>query len=224
MQATALAPPRTPTLQAIEEEIFNGLTHGIGVVLSIAGFWGLLSLTEVQGSPWHFLACAIYGGSLVTLYTVSTLYHSTQNPWWKERLRLCDHMCIFLTIAGTYTPFTLISLQGAWGWTLFAMVWSLAAIGIWFKLRYRYSMEYVSLALYLSMGWVALLAIKPILETMPLGAVLWVLAGGAAYSIGTIFYVCDERRYFHAIWHVFVLAGSVLHYCAVLFYVVPLGV
>jgi len=223
MQATALSPARSVSLQAIEEEIFNGLTHGIGVVLSVAGFWGLLSLTEVQGSPWHCLACAIYGGSLVTLYTVSTLYHSTQNAWWKERLRLCDHMCIFLTIAGTYTPFTLISLRGPWGWTLFALVWSVAAVGIWFKLRFGYSKEYVSLALYLSMGWLALLAVKPILETMPLGAVLWVLAGGLAYSIGTIFYVCDGRRYFHAIWHVFVLAGSVAHYCAVVFYVVPLA-
>lgn len=206
-----------------EEEIVNGLTHGLGMVLSLAGLWGLISLTSARGTVWQVVGCAIYGASLVTLYTASTLYHSARHPRWKEVLRVADHVSIYLLIAGTYTPFTLVCLPRPWGAILLVVVWTLALLGIVCKLWFWEQFEFLSLGFYLAMGWLALIAAKPILETMPASAVLWMLAGGMSYTVGTIFYALDSRRFFHAIWHVFVLGGSVAHYCAVLWYVVPLG-
>lgn len=210
--------------RAIEEELANGLTHGLGLVLSVAGMVGLVVLTALHGTIWHVVGCTVYGTSLVLLYLVSTLYHSVRDPGWKRVLRRVDHMAIFLLIAGTYTPFTLVNLRGPTGWTLFALVWGLAVAGIAFKLRWGHRLEWVSLALYLSMGWLCVIAAKQIVATIPTGGLLWLLGGGLCYTFGTIFYALDHRwRYFHAVWHVFVLAGSGLHYVAVLLYVVPLA-
>src|SRR5690606_17139523 len=141
------------TIRTIEQEIANGITHGVGLVLSIAGLIGLIALTTMKGNMWHVVGCTVYGGSLVILYTASTLYHSIQHPRAKRILRTVDHASIYLLIAGTYTPFTLVNLRGPWGWTLFGIVWGLAILGILFKLSYGFKLERLSLVVYLAMGW-----------------------------------------------------------------------
>ena len=211
------------SLAAIEDEIANGVTHGIGLGLSIAGLVGLIVLTSLHGSIWHIVGCTVYGASLVVLYTASTLYHAVQHIRAKQILRLVDHIAIYLLIAGTYTPFTLVNLRGPWGWTLFGIVWGLAALGAVFKLVYGHGLPWLSLTLYLAMGWVAVIAARPLFDAVPTGCLLWLLGGGLAYTVGTVFYAWDSIRYFHAVWHLFVLAGSALHYCAVIYYVVPFG-
>ena len=214
----------TVTIQAIEEEIANGVTHGLGLLLSIAGLYALVVLTSAYGNAWHVVGCTIYGSSLVALYAVSTLYHSLPNPRWKVILRRIDHIAMFLLIAGTYTPFTLVNLRGPFGWTLFGLVWGLAVVGIVFKLVYGHRLEWLSLALYLTMGWICLIAAKPIIAVIPTAGLLWLLAGGLCYTAGTVFYAYDHAvRFFHTVWHLFVLAGSALHFGAVFYYVVPLA-
>ena len=209
------------TIASIENEIANGVTHGIGLLLAIGGLCSLIVLTAYHGTVWHIVGCTIYGASLVILYTASTLYHSVQRPALKAVLRTIDHAAIFLLIAGTYTPFTLVNLHGPLGWTLFAAVWTLAVIGIAMKIIWGHRWQWFSLAMYLGMGWLCLLAAKPLMAVIPTGA-LWLLAaGGLAYTVGTIFYTLDDIRFFHAVWHVFVMAGSILHFLAVVFYVVP---
>lgn len=215
---------RPVTLQAIEEEIANGVTHGLGLLLSIVGLYALVALTSAYGNAWHVVGCTVYGASLVLLYGVSTLYHGLQNATWKRVLRRVDHIAIFLLIAGTYTPFTLVNLRGPFGWTLFGLVWGLAVLGIVFKLVWGHRLEWLSLALYLTMGWICVIAAKPIIEAIPTNGLLWLLAGGLCYTAGTIFYALNHSvRYFHAVWHIFVLAGSALHFGAVFYYVVPLA-
>jgi len=214
-------PHLSVSIASIEDEIANGVTHGIGLLLAIGGLCSLCVLTAYHGNVWHIVGCSIYGASLVILYTASTLYHSVQRPALKAMLRTVDHAAIFLLIAGTYTPFTLVNLRGPLGWSLFAAVWTLAVIGITMKIVWGHRWQWVSLAMYLAMGWICLFAAKPLMAAIPTGA-LWLLAaGGVAYTVGTIFYVLDDIRYFHAVWHVFVMAGSILHFLAVAFYVVP---
>jgi len=215
--------PRVTWL-AVEEELANSISHGIGLVLSLAGFFALVTLAVLRGGVWHIVGVSVYGASLVTLYLASTAYHGVSRPRIKRALRTADHIAIYLLIAGTYTPFTLISLHGAWGWTLFGIVWGLALLGIVMKLAWRTHPEALSLGVYLVMGWVCIIAIKPILETLPIAAFAWLLAGGLAYSIGTIFYIKDSRPYFHTIWHFFVILGSALHFYAVMFYVLPMAI
>lgn len=219
------APAEHVTLRRIEEEIANGVTHGIGLLLSVGGLCALLVLTIARGNVWHVVGCTVYGSSLVILYTASTLYHSFRNPRIKQVLRTVDHAAIFLLIAGTYTPFTLVNLRGPWGWTLFAVVWTLAILGIVGKIIFGHRFEWISLSAYLAMGWLCVIAARPIMDTVPTGALWWLLAGGVAYTVGTIFYAADRRvPYFHAVWHVFVILGSVFHFLAVMFYVVPMAV
>lgn len=213
--------PQAVTWTSIEDEFANGVTHGIGLMLAMGGLCSLVVLTAYRGDLSHIVGCTVFGVSLVILYGASTLYHVVTQPRLKKTLQIVDHVAIFLLIAGTYTPFTLVNLHGFWSWTLFGLVWSLATLGIVAKLRWGDRWRWLSLVAYLSLGWCCLIAVKPLIESVPRGALLWLLAGGLAYTVGTIFYALDHIRYFHAIWHLFVMAGSVCHFCAVVFYVVP---
>lgn len=205
------------------EEIANSITHGVGIVLSIAGLAVLTAYASLYGSAWHIISSVIFGTTLILLYTASTLYHSIQTPHIKHVMRILDHSAIFLLIAGTYTPFTLVSLRGPWGWTLFGIVWGLAAVGILFQTTLLQRWVVASVLLYVGMGWVVVAAIKPMLAAIAPGGIALLVLGGLAYTSGIGFYVKRSMRYHHAIWHGFVLAGSVLHFFAVLFYVIPPG-
>ncbi|WP_043768835.1 PAQR family membrane homeostasis protein TrhA [Algiphilus aromaticivorans] len=210
-------------LYSLGEEIAHSVTHGLGVLASIVGLCVLVAFAALNGGTVDIVASAVFGGTLILLYTASTLYHSIPLPATKSVLRVIDHASIYLLIAGTYTPFTLITLAGPWGWSLFATVWSLAALGVGFKLFTTGRFEKLSLLIYIAMGWCGVVAAVPLLEALP-PAGLWLLVGGGlAYTGGVVFYAMESLRYHHAIWHLFVLAGSVLHYFAVLFYVLPQG-
>lgn len=221
VQEAGVSAERKVSLYRIEDEIANGVTHGIGLMMAFGGLCSLIVLTVARGNIWHIVGCTVYGLSLVILYSASTIYHLVQEPRWKEALRKLDHVAIYLLIAGTYTPFTLVSLHGAWSWILFGIVWGLATIGIVAKILWGDRWQWVSLAAYLGLGWSALIAARPIIESIPMAGLGWLLAGGLAYTFGVIFFALDRYKYFHAVWHLFVIMGSVFHFCAVLFYVVP---
>jgi len=209
----------TPQTEA--EELANSITHGVGLVLSVIGWVALMVLAYLFGDVWHLLSCGIYGGTLVFLYGASTCYHSARQPRAKRILRIVDHVAIFLLIAGTYTPFTMIFLWDGFGWIVLSLVWGIAIVGLLFKIFSQRRFHWSATAIYLLMGWVSVLFIDPMLQAIPLGALLWLLAGGLAYTVGVIFFGWHGLPYSHAIWHVFVLVGSITHYCAVLFYVLP---
>ena len=204
-----------------KEELINSITHGAGVALSIAGLAVLVTLAALRGTAWHIVSCSVYGATLVLLYTASTLYHSMRSPRVKRFFRIIDHAAIYLLIAGTYTPFTLVNLRGGWGWTLFGLVWGLAVLGVLFKIFFVDRFPIASTIVYILMGWLAVIAIKPLLAAVPSGGILWLLAGGLAYTLGVVFFAWEKIPYNHAAWHVFVLTGSICHYFAVLFYVLP---
>jgi hemolysin III len=198
------------------EELANSLTHGVGLVLAVVGLVALIATAALRGGALQVVGCAVFGASLVLLYTSSTLYHSVRSPGAKSFLRTVDHSAIFLLIAGTYTPFTLVTLRGPWGWWLFAVVWSLAVAGITLRLVMRRRPTVLFLSLYLAMGWCVVVAARPLFAAVgPVGAAL-VVAGGLAYTAGVPFYVWRRLPYHHAVWHGFVLAGSAFHYAAVL--------
>jgi len=202
------------------EELANACTHGFGLLLSIVGLIVLVTAASALGVR-EIASCSIYGASLILVYTTSTLYHSSTHDATKQRLRTLDHVAIFLLIAGTYTPFVLIALRGAWGWSLFAIVWMLAVLGVAFELTALRRFRRAMIALYIAMGWVGLIALKPLVAALP-SAGLWLLfGGGVSYTFGVLFYVWRSLRYHHAVWHLFVLGGSVLQYFAVLWYVLP---
>lgn len=207
---------------SMAEEIANSLTHGLGIILSIAGFGALVAAAVAGGGgAIEIVSCAIYGSTLVVLYTISTLYHGIPHAGPKRVLRVLDHLAIFLLIAGTYTPFVLIALRGVWGWTLFAIIWTLAALGTAIELSQLARFRRAMVALYVLMGWVGVIAIKPLVAAIP-PAGLWLLfGGGVSYTAGIIFYRWRSLPYHHAVWHLFVLGGSVLQYFAVLNYVLP---
>lgn len=210
---------RTENSIHLGEEIANSITHGLGVLLSIAGLAVLVTLAALHGSAWHIVACSVYGATLVLLYLSSTLYHAIQAPRAKRVFRVFDHSAIYLLIAGTYTPFLLITLRGKLGWTLFGLQWGLAVAGIVFKSLTREGYEIASTIVYALMGWMGIVGIKAIYASLSLGGVAWILAGGLSYTIGILFFAIN-RRYCHAIWHLFVLAGSVCHFYAVLRFIV----
>ncbi len=205
---------------ALAEEIASSLTHGLGIVLSIAGLATLVAVAALGGDGWTLAAGIVYGTTLILLFTASTLYHSIPNAGAKPVLRVLDHAAIFLLIAGTYTPFALVTLRGPWGYTLFAVVWTLAVIGIALELR-RVRNRLVMVALYLGMGWVGIIAIGPLLERLSSGGLWLLFGGGVCYTLGVPFYLWRRLPYNHALWHVFVLAGSVLQFLAVLLHVMP---
>lgn len=214
---------RGATPQSAAEERANCITHGLGLVLSIGGWGVLMALAGLLGGGWHVLSCGIYGSTLVFLYAASTCYHSARRRRTKRMLRIVDHVAIFLLIAGTYTPFAMVFLRDGIGWTLLALVWGVAVVGLLFKIFSRRRFHWSTTGLYLLMGWLSVLFIEPVLAAVPLGALLWIAVGGFAYTIGVVFYRWEALPYSHAIWHVFVLIGSISHYLAVLLYVVPVG-
>jgi len=203
----------------LAEDITNSITHGIGAALSIAGLTVLVVFASLKGDPWRIVSLSIYGSTLVALYLTSTLYHGIQSPRAKEIFRRLDHVAIFLLIAGTYTPFTLVTMRGGVGWIMFASVWALAVVGVLLKAFYMGRFERLSLALYLGMGWIALLSIKPAIAMIPGWGLIGLLIGGLFYTFGVVFYAWERLPFGHSIWHVFVLAGSISHFFTILFVV-----
>jgi hemolysin III len=204
------------------EELANSLIHGIGTILSIAALSVLTAFASVYGNTWHIVSVSVYGTTLIFLYTASTLYHSIQHPLVKKNLRILDHSAIFMLIAGTYTPFTLVNLRGPWGWSLFALIWCLAFFGITIQFSRRMPWPLISLVLYVGMGWTILVAIRPLISSVSIGGIILLLLGGLAYTFGIVFYGWKRLKFHHAVWHLFVLTGSILHFFAVLFYVILL--
>jgi hemolysin III len=199
----------------LREEIVNALTHGIGAVIALAAGAVLITLAAVYGDMWQLAGAIVFGATLLLLYLASTLYHAIPHPIAKLRLKVFDHCAIYLLIAGTYTPFTLIGLRDDGGWLLFGVIWTLALAGIVFKLFFTGRFKLVSTLIYVAMGWIALLAIGPMLRQLPPVTLGWLFAGGVAYTVGALFYMSRRLRYAHAIWHLFVIAGSVCHFVAV---------
>ena len=202
----------------IKEEIWNCIIHGIGIVLGITGLVVLVTFSALYGNAWAVVSSAIFGASMIVLYSSSTIYHAVGSEKWKKRLKKLDHISIFYLIAGTYTPFLLINLRGALGWTLFGIVWGLALIGTFLKLLTSGSGTKVwSISLYLSMGWMIIFASKSLFQNLStLGAVFLIL-GGIFYTLGIFFYIWKSKKYTHAIWHFFVLAGTIMHFFSVLY-------
>ena len=203
------------------EELMHALSHGIGALLSVAALALMLSVSLHSGDNWHLFSSIVYGGSLILLYTSSTLYHAISDLDIKRKLRQLDHAAIFILIAGTYTPFTLINLRDNWGLPLFGLIWLIAIIGVIVEVATALKYKKLSLALYLGMGWMVIIAIQPMLEYVEQGGLILLLAGGLSYSAGVIFYIWKTLFMHHAIWHLFVLAGSVLHFLAVYYFVLP---
>ncbi|HNC51568.1 MAG TPA: hemolysin III family protein [Accumulibacter sp.] len=200
-------------------ERFNAWTHLVGAMLALAGAIVLVVLATQGGDPWKIVSVSIYGATLVMLYSFSALYHSVRGPA-KNILRKLDHQSIYLLIAGSYTPFCLVTLRGAWGWSLFAVVWGLALVGGLQEIRPRSDARVLSMVIYLVMGWAVLAALVPLLKALGTAGFLWVAAGGVLYTVGIAFYALDTRlRHAHGVWHLFVMAGSIAHYFAILYYV-----
>jgi hemolysin III len=205
------------------EEIANSITHGAGAILAIGGLVVLIVFAALYGTAWHIVSCSIFGAALILLYLASTLYHAIRDPGAKSILRILDHAAILVLIAGTYTPITLVSLHGPWGWTLFAIIWGLALLGIVLEITRLRRFRGALISLYVIMGWAVVAAVKPMLRSVDSGGLWLLLAGGLAYTGGIAFYLWHRLPYHHAIWHLFVLAGSVLHYFAILLYVIPVA-
>jgi hemolysin III len=203
-------------------ELANALTHGAGVVAALAGGVVLIVFSALYGGTREILTSAVFSLTMVLLYTASTLYHAARTPALKARLKVFDHCAIYLLIAGSYTPVTLLGLRGGWGWSLFGVAWGLAVAGVVFKLFFTGRFPRVSTAIYVGMGWMAMVAIGPMLERLSTATLAWLIAGGLTYTAGTVFYH-NRRPYAHAVWHLFVLGGSICHFAAVLTQVLPPG-
>ena len=206
---------------SVAEAIAHAITHGVGLLLSIAALVTLVVFASSRGDAWHIVSVSIYGATLVLLYTASTFYHALTRPRAKSVFRILDHAAIYLLIAGTYTPFALVNLRGGWGWTLFGLVWGLAALGVVLEATAKQRFRILSIALYLGLGWIAAIAVKPLLHSVESRGIVLLVAGGLAYTGGVAFYGWRRLRYHHAVWHMFVLVGSLFHFFAVLFYVIP---
>lgn len=203
------------------EEFASALTHGVGAAAALAGGAVLIALAALHGDGWQLIAAIVFGVCLLLLYVASTLYHAVAHPVAKPRLKVFDHCAIYLLIAGTYTPFTLIGLRGVLGWWLFGAIWTLALSGVVFKLFYTGRFRRLSTMIYLAMGWLVVIAIKPVMSALDAWTFGWLIAGGAFYTLGTYFYHRESIRYSHAIWHLFCIGGSVCHYVAVMAQVLP---
>jgi hemolysin III len=198
----------------------NALTHGAGVLASLAGGAVLIVFASLYGDVWKIVSSAVFVATLVLLYSASTLYHAAGQPRLKERLKIFDHSAIYLLIAGTYTPFTLVALRGGWGWSLFGVVWGLAVAGVVFKLFFTGRFPRLSTGIYIAMGWMIVVAVVPMLDRLSGATLAWLVAGGLTYTAGTVFYH-NRRPYAHAVWHLFVLGGSICHFAAVMTQVLP---
>ncbi len=197
------------------EEIANSITHGIGALLSIAALVILVVVAALYGDVWHVVSFTVYGSCLLILYLSSTLYHTIQNPKLRPIFRRLDHASIYLLIAGSYTPFLLVSLRGPWGWSLFGVVWGLAVMGILFKIFFINRLEVISTLAYIGMGWLCMIAYQQLVANIPMTGLIWLIVGGIVYTVGVLFYALQKIPYNHAIWHLFVLGGSVCHFFAV---------
>jgi hemolysin III len=201
-------------------ERFNSISHLIGAAIALAGLVILVVSASRQGDPWKIVSFSVYGATLLLLYTFSALYHSLHGKV-KTIFRKLDHLSIYLLIAGTYTPLTLVTLRGGWGWSIFGVIWGLAVLGIILDSLPQKGRRILPVVIYLLMGWLALIALKPLLRTLPPAGVIWLFTGGAFYTLGVIFYALDAKmRHSHGVWHLFVLAGSLSHYILVLIYVI----
>lgn len=206
------------------EEKTNIISHAIGLVLSIVALVFMLVRASLYGNAWHVVSVSIFGASLILLYTASAFYHSAKDPKIRSRLRVFDHATIYILIAGTYTPFTLVTLHGSIGWTVFGISWAMAVSGVVLKLFYTGRYDVLSTLMYVFMGWIIMFAIKPLVNSLPLEGLYWLIAGGVAYTTGAILYGIKQIKFNHAIFHMFVLLGSFCHFMAVYFYVLPSGV
>ena len=206
-----------------KQELANGLTHGIGTALATAAAAVLITLACLRGNVWHIVSFSIYGGTLLILFLTSTLYHSLRSPKAKHVFEILDHSAIFLLISGTYTPFLLVTIRGPWGWSLFGVVWGISLVGIAYKVRFTGRHKLFSTGLYIGLGLLVLIALKPLLAALPMGGLILLGLGGLCYISGTVFYHGHRLVYSHALWHLFVLAGSLFHYFAIYFYVLPPG-
>jgi hemolysin III len=198
------------------EEIASSISHGVGTGLSVAGLTALVALAALYGDVWQVVSFSIYGSSLIILYLASTLYHAFRNPRVKQILRTIDHASIRLLIAGTYTPFLLVSLRGTWGWTMLVIIWGLALVGMGFDTLLLGRFQKISTLSYLLMGWLGVVGLRRLQASVPSPVLLWLAAGGALYTMGVMFYAWRRLPYSHATWHLFVLAGSICHYVAIL--------
>jgi hemolysin III len=197
------------------EEVASALTHGLGVILSIGGGAVLITLAAVFGGAREIVSVAVFAAALILLYSASTLYHAARQPSIKNRLKILDHCAIFLMIAATYTPFTIAAMRGGWGWSLFGIIWGLAIFGIVFKLFFTGRFRYLSTATYIGMGWLVIVAFVPLSQALTPVALTWLILGGVFYTAGTLFYHFERLPFSHAIWHLFVLGGSICHFSAV---------
>ena len=212
---------RSTNQYTLAEEIAHAITHGVGLLLSVAGLVVLIVLASLRGDAWHVVSVSVYGAALVLLYSASTFYHALPAPRAKRVFRTLDHAAIYVLIAGTYTPFMLVSLRGGWGWALFGVVWGLAVLGIVLEAVAKQRVRVLSVFLYLGLGWLIAIAVKPLVQSVEPGGLVLLVAGGLAYSVGVVFYGWKRLPYHHAVWHLFVMAGSLFHFFAVLFYVIP---
>lgn len=208
---------------SFKEELANSVTHGVGVVLAAIGMVVLVVLALLYGDGWRMVSFTIYGASLVFLYLASTLYHSVQRPRLKRVFRLLDHTAVYIFIAGTYTPFLMVSLRGPVGWTFLAIVWGMALLGIAFKTLFIGRFEKWATLGYLGMGWMCLLAFRQMMDALPAWGLAGIIGGGLFYTFGVIFFAWERIPYNHAIWHLFVLGGSTVHFFTILLFVLPLG-
>jgi len=206
------------------EEMMNAVTHGVGALFSLAGLIVLTASAYMYGTVWHLVSFAVYGSSLVLLYLASALYHSFRREKLKYIFKICDHSAIYLLIAGTYTPFSLILLHGFMGWIILGVVWTMAVIGVALKIFFVARLKVVSTICYLIMGWLIVVVIKPIAAVLPAEGLFWLVGGGVFYTVGSFFYLNRRIPYNHAVWHLFVMAGSIAHFIAVFYYVLPVSV
>ncbi len=204
------------------EELANRLSHGLACLLSMVGLVLLIIASSRTGDPFRVISCSIYGSVLCLFYLISTLYHSLRNQKARYVFRILDHAGIYLVIAGTYTPFTLVSLRAGYGWALFGTVWGLAIAGVIFKVFMTHRLAFFAPVLYIALGWLIVIDLEELLTMVPSRGVAWLVAGGLSYTFGILFYALDRIPYNHAIWHLFVIAGSLCHYLAIFWYVVPL--
>jgi len=205
----------------LKEEIASSITHGVGVALAVAALVILVVFASIQGNPWKIVSFSIYGASMILLYMASTFYHAFQKPGVKNIFKIFDHASIYILIAGTYTPFTLVTIRGGWGWSIFGIIWGLAITGVVFKVLFIHRFKLVSTLLYVLMGWFIVIAMKKVIANLDTMGLIWLIIGGVSYTGGVFFYLNDKIKFNHAIWHLFVLGGSICHFFAILFHVLP---
>ncbi len=213
-------------LHTAREELANAITHGIGAAAAVVGTIVLVIIAMLGMDVYRIVSMSIYGGSLILLYLASTLYHAFHRPTIRQKVRhflhVCDHVCIFLLIAGSYTPILLVKMRGSGGWTLFIIIWSLALLGSFLKLFYTGRYNKITTAAYVLMGWLVVFVLENVIRTMGTAGFAWLLAGGISYTLGVIPYLWDRLPYNHAIWHLFVLGGSLCHFLCIFWYVLPI--